>query len=50
MKKIWNFYSDNELLTTEEQGTQERQQNITIGFWIGFITMVILFNILIFFV
>ena len=50
MKKIWNFYNDNELLTTEEQKIQERQQNMSIGFWIGWSTMLILFNILIFFV
>jgi hypothetical protein len=48
MKKIWYFYSDDELLTTEEQKIQERQQNMSIGFWIGFTTMVILFNTLIF--
>jgi hypothetical protein len=50
MKKIWNFYNDNELLTSKEQKIQERQKNISIGFWIGWSTMVILFNILIFFV
>jgi hypothetical protein len=48
MKKIWSFYSDNELLTTEEQKTQEKQQLISIGFWIGWAIMVILFNVLIF--
>jgi len=47
MKKIWYSYSDNELLTTEEQKTQERQQFISIGFWIGWATILILLSVLI---
>lgn len=50
MKKIWNVYHSKELLTIEEQNTQEKQQNMTIGFWIGWTTIVVLFNILVFFV
>lgn len=48
MKNICNVYDDNELLTKEEQKIQERQQNISIRFWIGFAIFVILLNILIF--
>ena len=50
MKKIWSFYNENELLTLEEQRIQEKQQDMSVGFWIGFFTCVILFNIVIFFV
>ena len=50
MKKIWNVYHSKELLTIEEQNTQEKQQNMTIGFWIGWTTIVVLYNILVFFV
>lgn len=41
--------NDMELLTVEEQEKQEKRQNMSIGFWIGWITMLTLFNILIFF-
>lgn len=47
MKKIWYFYSEDELLTKEEQMIQERQINMSIGFWIGFFTIVLLLNIII---
>lgn len=47
MEKIWNSYSDGELLTTEEQRIQKRQQDMSIGFWAGWLTIVILFNIII---
>ncbi len=50
MKKLWFVYFDDELLTTEEQNIQETQNNMSIGFWIGFSTIVLLLNILIFFV
>ena len=48
MKKIWIFYNKYELLTTEEQKIQERQQKMSIDFLIGWATIIILFNILIF--
>jgi hypothetical protein len=50
MRKIWYFYSDDEFLTKEEQLIQERQNSMSIGFWVGLLTSVILFNILTFFV
>ena len=49
MNKIWSFYNENELLTSQEQRVQEKQQQMSVGFWIGFGTCVVLFNIFIFF-
>jgi hypothetical protein len=50
MSKIWRSFEKDELLTTEEQKVQEKQQNISVGFWIGFVTFVILFNVIILFI
>lgn len=45
--KLWNFFDENELLTLKEEQIKERQDNMTIGFWIGVVLMVIMFNVLI---
>jgi hypothetical protein len=50
MSKIWKSFEKDEFLTTEERKIQEKQQNISLGFWIGFVTFVILFNVLILFI
>lgn len=46
--RIWHFYSQDELLTVEQQKIKERQEYLSLGFWIGAITMVVLFNLIIF--
>lgn len=45
--KLWHFFGENELLTIKEQEIKERQENMTLGFWIGFGLIIVLFNLLI---
>lgn len=44
--KLWHFYNADELLTVDQQNIKERQENMSIGFWIGFSTVVILLNVI----
>lgn len=44
--KLWHFYNDDELLTVDQQNIKERLENMSVGFWIGFSTVVILLNVI----
>lgn len=41
----WKFFYDDEILTKEDQRIKENQENMNVGFWIGFTTAIILFFI-----